>query len=412
METIAYYRRSTTMQQHSIQMQRYKAFEKAAANHLIIDKELIDDAISARKTNIDEREQLKVLLSYIREGKVKNVLVYKRDRLARNVIQHIKLYRIFKKYNVNVFFTADDEQEMKYSANGEFYEIFVGYMVQLEGKQIHERIRAKNVAAFRSGNYKGPLPFGYDTFDNSIERNEQKLSLVKELYEMLYNGHTLNELADFAKSHSTERKWTPTYIRELLQNSTYKGIRIFKVPNAEPMIQEYKMLKIIDEEKWQVVYDILESTKKHKKAKEPLNLNYFLIGIVICKRCYNPLKGRKSKPIYHCTKSKTHLKKDDLESLVLQDTTEYISTIFTSDYNELISRYCKRHVVSIEKKISDNIKEIEKLKDMLFHAIESTLNVGEIDNTEIRNIYTEYRTKRNEIEHFTKEIYELEKQII
>ncbi|UTW70124.1 recombinase family protein [Anaerobacillus sp. HL2] len=55
MQTVAYYRRSTTLQENSLEMQRYKAFEAATKHHLIIEKEFIDDAISARKTELEGR---------------------------------------------------------------------------------------------------------------------------------------------------------------------------------------------------------------------------------------------------------------------------------------------------------------------------------------------------------------------
>ncbi|QOY36494.1 recombinase family protein [Anaerobacillus isosaccharinicus] len=283
MQTIAYYRRSTTLQENSLEMQRYKAFEAATKNHLIIEKEFTDDAISARKTELEGREQLQNVISLVKQGKIKNLLVYKRDRLARNVVQHIKLYRILREHNINVVFTADEELPMSYSTNGEMYEIFMGVMVQLEGQQIHERIRAKNITNFRAGKDPGNLPYGYESDKKSeykYKRNEKQLELIKELYDLIENGKTLHDLSEYAKVKDPDRSWSTSYIRKLLQNTTYKGIRT-RTFNEQEYEQEYKSLKIVDKDKWQRVYDTLEKTKKHNKKRVKLDLDYILEGLII-----------------------------------------------------------------------------------------------------------------------------------
>ncbi|WCN38660.1 recombinase family protein [Aneurinibacillus uraniidurans] len=144
MLTVAYYRRSSTIQEHSIEMQRFKALQCSIKHSLIIDQEFIDDAVSARQTNIQERKALHQILDLVDQGKVKNLIVYKRDRLARNTLQHLLIYHKLRAQKVNVIFTAEQELSMEYTPIAEFFELILGSMLQREGEQIIHRAHCTN----------------------------------------------------------------------------------------------------------------------------------------------------------------------------------------------------------------------------------------------------------------------------
>lgn len=50
-KTVAYYRSSTDLQEHSIEMQRSKAMYTSLEKRIIIDEEFVDEKVSARKHN-------------------------------------------------------------------------------------------------------------------------------------------------------------------------------------------------------------------------------------------------------------------------------------------------------------------------------------------------------------------------
>ncbi|WP_078549305.1 recombinase family protein [Litchfieldia alkalitelluris] len=418
METVAYYRRSTTMQEHSIELQRYKAFEAAKNHHLIVEKEFIDDAISARKTSIDEREQLSNLIELIKDKKIKNLLVYKRDRLGRNVIQHLKMYRIFREYNVKVIFTADEELPMNYSSNGELYEIFIGCMVQLEGKQIHERIKAKREADFRSGKNPGNLPYGYkrdvSNPEKAIIREEMQLSLIKEMYNLVLEGKTVEQVMTIIKSKNKDRKWTAGHIRELLQNPTYMGIRVLHFETSPPITQEYKVLKIVDKKTWETVYEKVEEgrPKVNKRKKKKLELDYILDGFVNCTKCSMPFIGSYSKAIYKCNKCKSELNKDYLEKLVLEHALEYIKALVKTDFIRLFNRHQIKSKKALEQRLAVLKKRAESLKEDLFcnisEQIQKNLTTENNTHEKIVESYKLLKNKELEIEYITSEIFSLE----
>ena len=99
--------------------------------------ELTDHDVSATKLKMKDRLKLMELLRLIQEGKVKKVIVYKRDRLARNFYEFVDITRIFIKYNVEVIYTASNEPPFR---NKLALEAFYGMFGQMEGENIRTRI--------------------------------------------------------------------------------------------------------------------------------------------------------------------------------------------------------------------------------------------------------------------------------
>ena len=95
-KTISYYRSSTSLQENSILMQRSRVVHYSMQKKIPIDEEYIDEYISSRKITLLERPAMAKLIKDIEMGIVDRILVYKRDRLARDLSEHLKLYELFK----------------------------------------------------------------------------------------------------------------------------------------------------------------------------------------------------------------------------------------------------------------------------------------------------------------------------
>lgn len=86
LKTVAYYRSSIDSQENSIEMQQNSVLTRSIDMALIIDEEYIDEAVSARKVSLKKRPALQKLLQDIDNNDVGTLFVFKRDRLARNVM--------------------------------------------------------------------------------------------------------------------------------------------------------------------------------------------------------------------------------------------------------------------------------------------------------------------------------------
>ncbi len=134
---IAVYSRVSTTQQ-DIQKQVQTAI--AYINSHQIDEEKViwlkDEGYSANKLTTKEIPKLKELLMLVKQGKVKTIIVYHRDRLARNFYDYVALVKEFYKYGVNVIFTASNQATFSKKLS---IEALYGMFAQNDGMNISSR---------------------------------------------------------------------------------------------------------------------------------------------------------------------------------------------------------------------------------------------------------------------------------
>lgn len=327
MKTVAYYRRSTNIQENSIEMQRQMARNLSYQKALLIDEEYIDDAVSSRKKTIKERQALQSLLTDIEKKTVHTLLVYKRDRLARNALEYLEIYHLLREKKIKVLFTAENEVPIQYSPAGELIELLMAGVIQREGEQIIERIQETIKANFQRGITRGNLPYGYcyDRNTKTIHRNEEQLSVVKFLFDQAATDtiSSIKELKDLLQIQNDipqDKKWSTQMIKKVLANPTYMGERVLNI-SGEVLKSHYQQLTIVDEEQWLKAQQFLEQTVKPKGViKEQPPIIYLLVGLLICKECKQPLipfTGRRNNQqtfYYRCKEHSIKFEKNLIEA--------------------------------------------------------------------------------------------------
>ncbi|MDL0421494.1 recombinase family protein [Caldibacillus thermoamylovorans] len=131
---IAVYSRVSTAQQ-DIQKQILLAESYINNNHIDPQKViwLEDDNVSANKLAMEERSGLQKLRMLIQQKKVKTVIVYSRDRLARNFYEYVAIVKEFYKYGIKVVFTSTKQPPFSPKLS---IESLYGIFAQVEGQNI------------------------------------------------------------------------------------------------------------------------------------------------------------------------------------------------------------------------------------------------------------------------------------
>jgi len=134
---IAVYNRVSTAQQ-DIQKQILLAESYIHNNRIDLDKViwLKDDNVSANKLAIEDRPDLQKLRLLIQQKKVKTVIVYSRDRLARNFYEYVAIVKEFYKYGIKVIFTSTKQPPFSPKLS---IEALYGIFAQVEGQNISGR---------------------------------------------------------------------------------------------------------------------------------------------------------------------------------------------------------------------------------------------------------------------------------
>jgi len=390
-QTGAYYRSSTKMQEDSVKSQQYSINQYALKYGILIDVEYPEPFVSARKNKLDERPQMKQLMTDIRNGKIGKLLVYKRDRLARKVDEHLELYKLFKQHKVEVHFIAENEPPMRFDIFGELIELFVGVMSQREGEQINMRIADTKISKFLSGEMIGNLPYGYfaDKEKTKIVKNDSELDVVKVIYKE-WNSDRYNnteKLATYLRDKGIKRgakDWTSNNIIDLLTNPIYMGLRIANYNNRQ-ITRDAEELAVITKEEFDLAQNLLDKRKKHRKSKK--QWLYLLSGLVFCEKCeeerlkeqemnstqlsmqplinYVRMKDGEEYATYECREHKYVINQNDLECVIYERTKNFFSKLINKHFEELYEKH-KKKILKDFLKLKDNyLKELDQAEQKL-----------------------------------------------
>ncbi len=374
----AYYRRSTNIQENSINMQQQLAFEKSIEHTLPIDEEYTDDAISARKVSKDNRSRLKQLLKEIAEDRIHTLFVYKRDRLARNSLEYLEIYALLKEKNINVVFTCESELPIQYSIVGELLECVMAGIIQREGEQIVNRIKETIKANFNSGKITGPLPYGYDynkvkkSFSKVPTQVENITTIYKELLSEKYS--TLSDLKKELDRQGIDRDGIPftnQTIKKILKDPTYMGLRTLNMDN-KPLQRRFSELMIIEEADWEKAQQILERISP-TITREPIpDQDYLLEGKLTCYLCNQKLIGKGQRVNdqisfkYKCQSHKDVIvEKEEVEEKVLFQAYEFFYKLLNSNLDQLFIRYKSFYEQNINKLITAQEHKVNELNSQL-----------------------------------------------
>lgn len=196
--------------------------------------ERYDDAgYSAKDLN---RPAAKRLLEDIKAGKIDVVVVYKIDRMSRNMGDFVDLMKLFEKYKVT--FVSVTQHFNTETAMGKLILNILQSFAQFEREMTAERIRDKFAASKMKGMWMGgPPPLGYDVVDRKLITNPKEVALVNHIFERYTALKSTTLLCDELKrdGHMTKsyisrtnrpvggRIFTPNVVLTMLRNRLYIG---------------------------------------------------------------------------------------------------------------------------------------------------------------------------------------------
>ncbi|MBG9687416.1 recombinase family protein [Bacillus mycoides] len=424
MKTVAYYRSSIDLQENSIEMQQNSVLTRSIDMTLIIDEEYIDEAISARKVSFKKRPALQKLLRDIKNNNVGTLFLFKRDRLARNVMEYYEIYQILRNKNINVVLTAPNEPPMYYTPIGEYLELIMAGMAQREGEQIIERLKQTLKTNFQNGKNPGRLPYGYkwNKETKEIELVDEQIQIVKMIFQELVaeEYESLKELCNVLGLKGNGKPWTPTDIRKIVLNPTYVGLRTMTI-FGEDVTSKYEKLSIVDKGTWEKacsIVSILSPPKAHQDYVFEQVL-FPLQGLLICSKCNESLqrvRARKKENLkYKCLNhSSVSVLRSVIEPLVFERCKEYFHSLLTSHFHELFERYEQNAKKQVNRKIQNVEKKIQFINEKLIAKVDTWYHeIGiqrkEQSEIEIMALYDELAKDKKQKEQVIQELSNLEK---
>lgn len=349
----------------------------------------IDAGFSGGSLN---RPEMTNLINDVKNGLFDTVLVYKLDRLSRNVRD--TLYLIKDVFNTNkIDFVSIQENIDTSSAMGTLFLTLLSAIAEFEREQIKERMQLGKLGRAKSGKSMmwSKTSYGYDYIKETgtLSVNPYQALIVRKMFEWYLSGMSITKLRDtLNEQYGQDKEWNYRTVRVILSNPVYCGYNQFKgqiFPGThEAIISEEDFNKTQEEIKTR------QRTAAQRFNPRPFQAKYMLSGIAQCGYCSAPLAiklGMKRKDgtrlvKYECkqrhprkTKGVTVYNnnekcdsgfyfKEDIEHFVLteisklQTDSDYIDKLFSNTNQETIDR------ASYQKQIDKLTAKISRLNDL------------------------------------------------
>lgn len=387
---------------------------------------------------IEARPEMQKLLSDVRQGKWKGVLVVEVERLARGetMDQGIvsKAFKISNTKIITPIKTYDPNDEF----DEEYFE-FGLFMSRREYKVINRRLQRGRILSVKEGKYVGSIaPFGYDrvkikgdkgyTLRKNAEANTVKIMFDLYAYDDLSIGEVTRKLNEMGLKPRKNEKWTVSTVGGILENPVYlgkikwNGRKVVKVYKREKLISTRPRNKnyilvdglhkpIIDEKTWKIA-----SAKRSLNSAPVAHNNVVqnpLCGLIICAKCGKKMKRRSyskysKEPTLYCDNPKCDnisSKFCYVEDKVLYGLKKWLEH-YKFDYQEYLDKINHNKIESIEKTITSLEQEAKKENDKLlsiFNFLEDGTYTKEMFKTRseavlqnlvrINNSIQNYKTK-------------------
>ena len=291
MQTAIYCRVSTEEQAtegFSIHAQKDKLTKYANINDWDIVDYYIDDGISGK--NLTERPEVSRLIEDVKKGKIKNVLIYKLDRLTRSVKDLIYLIELFDKNNCT--FNSQTEKIDTSNAVGRMFVKIIGIFAEFERENLAERVTLGYEQKTREGNYtncNGVFGYDYIVGKGKLNINKNEAGYVRKIYNWYLEGESMLKIAKKLKDLNVPTKrggnWNQSTIYSILTNPLYIGNVRYGVGRKNGFeVSGKNIIPIINEELFNNVNNLMKKRKKFQTRKYSSDDTYYL-SVLKCSLC-------------------------------------------------------------------------------------------------------------------------------
>lgn len=226
------------------------------------------------------RPALQRLMADVEAGKVDVIVVYKLDRLTRNLRDFFALLDVLESHQVEL--VSVTQQFNTATAIGRLVINILMCFAQFEREQGAERVRDKIAASKAKGMWMGGMPpLGYDVIDRKLVVNEAEAALVLRIFEdFSRHGSAATLVRELRAEGQTTKSWvTKTgvkrtgrpidqqFLHTLLRNRVYIGEVAFK---GKVYPGQHKA--IVPRSIWDAAHKIIDKRKhgpRERKSEHP-----------------------------------------------------------------------------------------------------------------------------------------------
>lgn len=338
---VAIYTRVSTDHQidkDSLPMQRRDLIAYAKLVIGTEDYEIFEDAGYSGK-NV-ARPSFQAMMTRVRNKEFTHVLVWKIDRISRNLLDFAQMYAELKK--LGVAFVSKNEQFDTSSAMGEAMLKIILVFAELERNMTSERVTATMISRASKGIWNGghvPYGYSYNSEEKAFEIVDSEAKVIHLMHDQYEQMRSLIRLANdlTARGYRTRNDipWSPSALAHILGSNFYCGDYQYNVhaetnhaklkPEKEWVCVKDHHPAIISREQKARINDMLAYNDRGKKVGRRgyvVSHAHIFGGIVHCHTCGRLLHAATSHnaagleiTVYNCPTKRSNSGKCNQKSL-------------------------------------------------------------------------------------------------
>ena len=373
--------------------------------------EEFEDAETAKQAG---RTAFNLMLRYVRERGIKNILVEKTDRLHRNFSDYVLVEDLTKECDVTVHFVkegvsigkdAPSSQKFMYGVRTLMAKNFIDNLREEVIKGLNEKLAL--------GEFPSKAPLGYLNAEHPITRkacivvDEANKPLVQAIYKLYATGdYSLKSLVaaiegqGLAAHLPRRRRLNKTTMDKTLRNPFYIGNFIWK-----GKVYRGSHEAIIDTDLWQRVQDLLHGKNRNHSKKHNV-IPFVYKGLLTCGECHRSITAelKKKKYVYYrCTKYDTNCTQRPVKQETIDaEASALLGQIKLSDNGQNyvvagLKQSLEEKRAWHDKAYKDMVRERATLKDRLDRMYEDRLD-GKVNEEFYEHKFSEYTDRLKTLE--------------
>ncbi|MFC1871491.1 recombinase family protein [Chloroflexota bacterium] len=279
----------TSLEHQSEQLESY-----CQAQGWQIFQKYVDPGYTGKDAN---RPGLKRLLAEAKLGLFDKVVVYRMDRLARNLRLLLELEDKLKEHGVS--FHSVSETFDTSTASGRHFLQMLGMISEWERETIIERTKAGRLQRYREGCWavgRNPYGYSYDSETKKLVIKKEQAAVVHRIFQLYSTGKSMAYIANTLNSENIPPRdkkgkgWRVSTIRDILANPMFAGtqyvnhgLHISKLLKENPKDAiKIKVPRIVSDILW-------KSAQEHRRGNkhvQPMKREPWLLhGLISCGLC-------------------------------------------------------------------------------------------------------------------------------
>ena len=180
-------------------------------------------------TTIKGRKRLNALISACRRGRVDMVLIKSASRFARNTVDALKILRMLRRWNVDVYFETEDIHSLYETSEFLLTAICAQAQDESESKSADIKWGLQKSFADPDSKYYQRKCYGYKHDENGLLTiDEKEAEVVRLIFRMSKEGASLSQIAQTLQDQGIpsprgKAVWSKETLRKILCNEKYFG---------------------------------------------------------------------------------------------------------------------------------------------------------------------------------------------